>query len=266
MITFSIIAHNEGSTIANIVRHALAARRPGDHVLVADSASTDGTAENARAAGADVISAPLGKGRAMAAVVAEAHSPWICFLDGDVPEGNQNFAAELRAHIENGTADHILGEFEDVSRSPLSNTVAVYEPMTRCLFPEANGFGTKPLTGFRAVRSEYLRPDEFPPGFGIEAYLNLSVLLAGGSHRTVPIGPYRGPFKYKQAMGTEIGDAVLDVAERHGRLSGAARPSWDEWVATAVTAISGYHGTEAERPAFMRVLADLVRRPCPPTR
>jgi glucosyl-3-phosphoglycerate synthase len=267
MITFAILGHNEAATISNTVQQARAAAGPGDRVLAVDSGSTDDTAAVARRAGADVLTAPAGKGLAMAAAVAATDSPWICFLDGDVEPGSPNYAAALRVGVEQTQADHLIGEFTDPAGSVLSNTYAVYEPLVAGLFPEAAGrFGSKPLTGFRAVRHKFLHPAEFPPGFGIEAHLNLSVLLQGGSHQVVPIGRYNGPFRYKPHMGLEIAAAVLDLAERAGRLNPARRPAWQAWVDEAVSVIAGYQGTQEERPAFVEQLRKLAGRPCPPAR
>lgn len=247
-----------------MVRQARAAAGPDDRVLAVDSGSDDGTAAVARNAGAKVLIAPAGKGLAMAAAVAAGDSPWICFLDADVPGDAPNYAAVLRAAVTQNRADHVLGEFDDRMGSVLSNTYAVYESLVAGLFPEAAGrFGSKPLTGFRAVRRAFLRPGEFPPGFGIEAHLNLSVLLAGGTHEVTPIGEDTNPFRYKPYMGREIAAAVLDLAQRSGRLSTSRRPEWDAWVEEAVSIIAGYQGTVAEQPAFVEQLGKLAGRPHP---
>jgi glucosyl-3-phosphoglycerate synthase len=265
MITFAILGHNEAATIGNTVRAARAAAAPGDRILAVDSGSTDDTAPVAHRAGAEVLTAPAGKGLAMAAAVAASDSPWMCFLDADVEADSPNYAAALRAAIDRARADHVIGEFEDPSGSLLSNTYAVYEPLVAGLFPEAAGrFGSKPLTGFRAVRRRFLRPGEFPPDFGIEAHLNLSVLLDGGVHEVVPVGRYVGPFRYKPYMGLEIAAAVLNLAQQAGRLSPSRRPAWDAWAREAVSVIAGYRGTEQERPAFNRQLGQLAGRPHPP--
>jgi glucosyl-3-phosphoglycerate synthase len=265
MITFAILGHNEAATISNAVQQAREAAGPKDRVLAVDSGSRDNTAAVARRAGAEVLRAPAGKGLAMAAAVSAADSPWICFLDADIAPGSPNYAAALRAAIDSGGADHLVGEFTDPGAAVLSNTYAVYEPLLAGLFPEAAGrFGSKPLTGFRAVRRSFLRPGDFPPGFGIEAHLNLSVLLQGGSHEVIPVGCYSGPFRYKPYMGLEIAAAVLDLAERAGRLSPTCRPGWQAWVDEAVSIIAGYRGTDEERPAFTEQLGRLAGRPHPP--
>jgi glucosyl-3-phosphoglycerate synthase len=265
MITFAIVAHNEAATIATAVEQAIAAAQADDRVLAVDSGSSDDTAARARRAGAEVLVAPAGKGRAMAAAARAARSPWVCFLDADVPPASPNYATGLRDIIGSTLADHVLGEYGDIQESVMSNTLAIYGPLVASLFPEAAGrFGSKPLTGFRAVRREFLRPAEFPPDFGVEAYLNLEILVSGGTHEVAPIGMYQSRFRFKPVMGSEIGRAILDLAERHGRLAPAARPAWDDWVSQAIAVISGYRGRLDERPAFVRELTALAQRPTPP--
>jgi len=265
MVTFAIVAHNEAATVATAVQQAVAAARTADRVLVVDSESSDDTAAKARCAGAEVVSAPIGKGLAMAAAVAAAKSEWICFLDADVPTGSPNYAARLREASEHTEVAHILGEYQDEQPAVPSNTFAIYEPLVASFFPEADGkFGSKPLTGFRVIQRALLRPQRFPTDFGIEAYLNIEIMMSGGTHEVLPIGGYQSRFRYKPHMGREIANAVLDLAVHHGRLTPAARQAWNEWVSDAITVISEYRGTPEERPAFLRRLAALPERPIPP--
>jgi len=265
MVTFAIVAHNEAATVATAVQQAAAAARTADRVLVVDSGSSDDTAAKARRAGAEVISAPIGKGHAMAAAVAATKSEWICFLDADVPEGSPNYAARLREAPEHTKAGHVLGEYQDEQPAIPSNTFAIYEPLVATFFPEASGkFGAKPLSGFRVIQRALLRPKRFPADFGIEAYLNVEIMMSGGTHEVLAIGSYKSRFRYKPHMGREIANAVLDLAVHYGRLTPAARQAWNEWVSEAITVISEYRGTPEERPAFLRRLAALPDRPIPP--
>ena len=68
-ISIVIPALNEEEPIAQVVREVLATKIPRE-VIVVDNGSTDRTAERARKAGARVISAVRGYGRACAAGVA----------------------------------------------------------------------------------------------------------------------------------------------------------------------------------------------------
>src|SRR5262245_16389662 len=61
--TFAVVGHNEAATLPTALEQALDAAEPDDHVWFVDSASDDGSADVARARGAAVVVAPLGKGR-----------------------------------------------------------------------------------------------------------------------------------------------------------------------------------------------------------
>ena len=69
-----IPALNEEEPIAEVVRACLGTGL-ADEIIVVDNVSSDRTAERARAAGARVVSAPRGYGRACAAVVARRSPP-----------------------------------------------------------------------------------------------------------------------------------------------------------------------------------------------
>lgn len=83
-VSVVIPALNEEEPIGAVVRAVIATGIPRE-VIVVDNESTDRTAERAQAAGARVVRAPRGYGRACAAGVAAAapESEIIAFLDGD---------------------------------------------------------------------------------------------------------------------------------------------------------------------------------------
>ena len=83
MITYAVVGHNEAALLVNALEQAFAARREGEPVWFVDSASTDGSGELARAVGADVVGAPLGKGRAVATAVERCETQYICIIDAD---------------------------------------------------------------------------------------------------------------------------------------------------------------------------------------
>jgi glycosyltransferase involved in cell wall biosynthesis len=108
-VSVIIPALDEEEPIAGVVRECLATGLPNE-VIVVDNGSTDRTAERARQAGAHVITAPRGYGRACAAGV-RALSPEcdiVVFLDGDgsdVPA----FMSQLIAPVAQGTHDFVIG-------------------------------------------------------------------------------------------------------------------------------------------------------------
>jgi len=108
-VSVIIPALNEEETIVGVVQECFATGLPNE-VIVVDNGSSDRTSERAREAGARVVSAPRGYGRACAAGV-RALVPQceiVVFLDGDgsdVPA----FMNELVDPIVQGTYDFVIG-------------------------------------------------------------------------------------------------------------------------------------------------------------
>ena len=108
-ISVIIPALDEEEPIAGVVRECLATGLPNE-VIVVDNGSTDRTAERAHEAGARVVTASRGYGRACAAGV-RALSPEcdiVVFLDGDgsdVP----TFMNQLVHPVARGTHDFVIG-------------------------------------------------------------------------------------------------------------------------------------------------------------
>lgn len=87
----------EADAIAAQVRHA---RRIGDEVIVVDGGSSDDTAEQARAAGARVVTSPKGRGRQLREGAAAAKGDVLLFLHADTT-------------LEHGARDAIEGVLAD---------------------------------------------------------------------------------------------------------------------------------------------------------
>lgn len=112
-----IPAWNESATIAEVVketRAALGALPEGAfEILVVDNASTDDTAEEARRAGAAVVSEPSrGYGRAcLGGIAALPPSDVVVFMDGDGSDDPKEIAS-LTEPILRGDADLVIGSRE----------------------------------------------------------------------------------------------------------------------------------------------------------
>ncbi len=108
-VSVIIPALNEEEPIGDVVRAVIATSIPRE-VIVVDNGSTDRTAERAREAGAQVVAAPRGYGRACAAGVA-AVSPEcdvLVFLDGDGSDCAE-LMPRLVQPIFEGAQDFVIG-------------------------------------------------------------------------------------------------------------------------------------------------------------
>jgi glycosyltransferase involved in cell wall biosynthesis len=245
-----------------VLEQCQAAALPGDSVWFVDSASTDDSAAIAAEAGAHVLPAPLGKGRAVAAAIARHRDGWLILVDADVQESAVSIPGTLREAARRSTADMIVGQVDSPGKRR-SVTPHLYEPLVRALFPEAPELD-RPLSGFRALRAG-LPLHELPGGYGVEAHLNVEVALIGGRIETLPLGTHRGPIRGYAHIGRaarEIADALLDLATAYGRI--AERRAWEEWTARVIGAIEDQPGEGADDTAYFRALRAAAGAPLPP--
>jgi glycosyltransferase involved in cell wall biosynthesis len=108
-VSVIIPALNEEEPIAGVVREVAATNVPVE-IVVVDNDSTDRTAQRAREAGARVVKAPRGYGRACAAGVAALRPECdiVVFLDGDGSDCPE-FITQLVGPIAAGTHDFVIG-------------------------------------------------------------------------------------------------------------------------------------------------------------
>jgi glycosyltransferase involved in cell wall biosynthesis len=108
-VSVIIPALNEEEPIAGVV-HEVAATNVPVEIIVVDNDSTDRTAQRAREAGARVVKAPRGYGRACAAGVAALRPECdiVVFLDGDGSDCPE-FITQLVGPIAAGTYDFVIG-------------------------------------------------------------------------------------------------------------------------------------------------------------
>ncbi len=108
---------NEAATIAGVVREIPASYAAT--IIVADGGSTDGTQDAARAAGARVVEAGRGYGRACAAgaVAAGPECRVLVFLDGDGADRG-DLVARVAGPVLAGTHDFVVASRTRGERAP----------------------------------------------------------------------------------------------------------------------------------------------------
>jgi glycosyltransferase involved in cell wall biosynthesis len=158
LVSVIIPALNEEEPIAGVVRECLATGVP-DKVMVVDNGSADRTAERAREAGARVVTAPRGYGRAcMAGVRAlPPECDIVVFLDGDgsdIPA----FMKQLVEPIARGTHDFVIGSRTRGQREPGSMNLQqlLSGRIVGALLGLLYGVRYTDMCPFRAIRREAL--------------------------------------------------------------------------------------------------------------
>jgi glycosyltransferase involved in cell wall biosynthesis len=181
-----IPAFNEAVSIASVVRDLATAARWLE-ILVVDDGSTDGTGEQATAAGARVIRHPYNKGNGAAVKTGIRHATGAFVLimdaDGQHPPAD---AARLVSHL--GEYDLVIG-----ARSAHTQASTIRRAGNGVLNGIASYLTERPIpdltSGFRAARRECLL--EFlhllPNGFSTPTTTTLAFLKAGYSVRFEPI-------------------------------------------------------------------------------
>ena len=157
-ISAVIPALNEEEPIAEVVREVIATGTPRE-VIVVDNGSTDRTVERARNAGAQVVSAPPGYGRACAAGVAAVSDECdlIVFLDGDGSDVPR-FIPSLVEPIMSGTQDFVIGSRSRGKREPGSmNAQQIFAGhLAGLLIRILYGVRYTDMCPFRAIRRDSL--------------------------------------------------------------------------------------------------------------
>lgn len=177
-----VAARNEADRVAETVR-ALRQAFPAAAIWVADDASTDGTAEAAMAAGAQVVSRgrPHGKGAnvgaaAEAALSVEPPPRLVLLCDGDLG-ASAGRLGPLVGVVERGDCDLAVASFA----RRVGGGFGLALGFARWAIRRLCGAETEaPISGQRALRVETLRAClPFAAGFGMEIGITVDAVRAG---------------------------------------------------------------------------------------
>jgi glucosyl-3-phosphoglycerate synthase len=270
-VTVIIPTRDCAETIAGVLSETVAPVRDAgllDRVIVVDAASADGTAEIARAAGAEVIQQDqvlaefgpaLGKGDAMWRGLAASDGDIVCFLDGDTADPvSDHLLGLVGPMLSDPELQLIKGAFARPLRSGdelLANeggrvTELMARPLLNLHFPLLAGFA-QPLAGEFAVRRALLEALAIPVGYGVEIAVLIDALrrCGLGALGESELGTRQNRHQSLRSLG-EMAFAVLAAVESriHGARSTTAGQFLRPWGEGEIVRVP-----IAERPA----LADL---------
>jgi glycosyltransferase involved in cell wall biosynthesis len=195
-------AFNEEAAIGLLIAELLTVARWRE-VLVIDDGSTDGTAQQARTAGARVISHPYNKGNGAAVKtgIREASGACILIIDAD---GQHRPADAVRLVTQLGAYDLVVG-----ARSQRSQASWARRAGNSSLNAIAGYLAGRPIpdltSGFRAAKRECLLDflHLLPNGFSTPTTTTLAFMKAGYSVRFEPIEAARRRGESKIKLGSD---------------------------------------------------------------
>lgn len=180
-----IPAYNESGYIGRTIA-ALRKLPQVKRVLVVDDGSTDETAAEAAAAGAEVfrLLRNRGKGAAVLFGARFARAPFLALVDADLGDS----AVELKRLIPpllEGRAEMTVARFPENRRH---GGLGLVKKLASWSIRRSTGWrAQEPLSGQRVFRRELLELLSFPPlGFGLEVALTMDLLQRGCRILEVP--------------------------------------------------------------------------------
>lgn len=206
-VTVCLPTRETEATIGRVVTEIGALRELGlvDQLLVVDADSSDGTADAARAAGAEVFSEnelladygpAQGKGDAMWRALSVATGEIVVYLDGDVRDFGGHYVTGLLGPLLTSSKIEFAKGFY---RRPLTIdsveiedgggrvTELTAKPLLELLAPELAAF-RQPLAGEVAARRSLLDSIPYATGYGVEIAMLVDVWRARGLDRMAQVG------------------------------------------------------------------------------
>src|SRR5438874_4035194 len=241
-ISVIIPALNEEEPITGVVREVRATKVTAE-LIVADNGSTDQTVERAHEAGARVVKALRGYGRACAAGIAalQPECDIVIFLDGDGSDCPE-FMKQLVDPIATGTHDFVIGSRTRGQREPGSMNIQQLFAgrFAGWLMSILYGVPYTDMCPFRAIRRDALmRLGMREATYGWNLEMQMRAARAGLRILELPVAHRR------RAGG---------VSKVSGNLRGTVRASWRILATFVRIAAGGYRRRPGNAPSAERHL------------
>lgn len=186
-LSIVIPVFNEAENLERLIRRIKALQLPAAEIIVVDDGSSDGSADVAMAAGANVVTHPynIGNGAAIKSGIRAAKGKLLLFMDGDGQHRPEDIPKLL---AQSGTYHMVIGARAKGSKLRLHRYAA--NALYNLLASYVTQFKVKDLTsGFRVLsRLDALRfIDLLPNTFSYPTTLTLAFLRSGLTVNYVPI-------------------------------------------------------------------------------
>jgi len=213
MVSVIIPALNEEQTIGRVISLVKSCNEV-DEIIVLDDKSVDATVEEAKQAGAVVITSPkIGKGASMRDGLLLAKNEILLYLDADIEDYITDIVSRMVEPILNNTADIVKSTFD---REAGRVTELVAKPLLSLLFPEALRF-SQPLSGMIAGRKSFLSQVTFENDYGVDIGILLDLLALNARVMEVNIGMIHHKMKPWQQLGKMSREVSRAILKRAGK-------------------------------------------------
>jgi glucosyl-3-phosphoglycerate synthase len=277
-VSVCLPARNEARTIGAILERLLPLREGGviDQLVVVDH-SSDGTAQIARALGAEVhaqgelmpeLGPVLGKGDAMWRALPVLTGEVVCFLDADSEHFGAHFACGVLGPVLCRPGISFVKAFYRrpfrVGETTVPDgggrvTELTARPLLNLFYPDLAGI-RQPLAGEIAARRELLDRLPFATGYGVDIGLLIDAYTVAGLEAIAQVDlevrqNAHQPLRDLGPMAYAVLRAVAVRLEREGRLRGPLPATFTDADADAVALAAAPGAEPVERPPLRSLRA-----------
>ncbi|RBQ22814.1 Glycosyltransferase AglE [Candidatus Methanobinarius endosymbioticus] len=217
-VSIIIPAYNEEANVAKVIKVAKELTYV-EEIIVIDDGSHDKTIEEAKSAGAIVISHTTNQGKGAAIKTGFKHSKGdiIAFIDADIYNLSSDKVEMIVSPILEGKTDITKTKF---MRESGRVTELTAKPLLKFFFPEVNF--EQPLSGQFAGRRSVLEKIKFEKDYGVDVGIVLDADAHGINIEEVDIGEIKhdmSPLESLNEMANEVTRTIVDRAMEYGRVT-----------------------------------------------